>query len=60
MTEYIKGDVLRCPDCGSPVDVDYTPQFSIDNPYERVCYDCGWFDNERYKTKIVAIYGYTV
>ena len=40
--------LVLCPDCGEPVDVDYTPEFNAQKPYERVCYACGWFDEKRY------------
>lgn len=42
---------MTYPDCGGEVDVDVTMEFDPDFPYELVCYECGWFDPQRYATR---------
>ena len=42
---------MTCPDCRGDVDVDFTLEFNPDLPFELVCYECGWFDPERYTSR---------
>lgn len=41
---------MKCPDCGGPAEIDATPEFNEEFPYEVQCYGCGWFDEKRYAT----------
>jgi len=43
-----------CPGCGGTIHADRTGEFNEDLPYERVCYECGWFDPQRYATRQAA------
>ena len=40
--------LVHCPECGEETDYDYTPAMNSKLPYELVCYNCGWFDFQRY------------
>ena len=42
------GSLLACPDCNEAIEIDYTPGFNAQKPFERVCFACGWFDDKRY------------
>jgi hypothetical protein len=42
---------MQCPGCGGVVDVDFTDEFDPDLPFELVCYECGWFDPQRYGSR---------
>lgn len=43
--------IIQCPKCGDLVDVDYTPEYNQEKPYELVCYKCGWFSSKRFESK---------
>lgn len=45
---------MVCSECGSKIEIDYSPEFNEALPFERVCYSCGWFDAQRYATKEAA------
>jgi len=44
--EYADSDEtgLYCPECGEGIRVDYTPEYNKNQPWERACDACGWFD----------------
>ena len=44
----------KCPRCGDEIELDATPEYNEESPYERVCYGCGWFDHVRYTTEVDA------
>ena len=41
----------KCPECQHEISIDHTPEFNSLNPWDLVCYNCGWFSMLRYKTK---------
>ena len=48
--------IMKCPKCWKEdtVTIDYTPEFNPECPYERVCYNCGWY-SRRFRTKEDAL-----
>jgi uncharacterized Zn finger protein len=42
---------MKCPDCGENTHIDITPEKNSKKPFERVCFECGWLDPDRYRTR---------
>jgi len=44
---------IKCQKCKSEIEIDYTPEYDSQKPYELVCYQCGWFASKRFnKTEV--------
>ena len=46
--------MMLCPNCKDDLEIDYTPEHNDRNPFEIVCYCCGWFAPKRYATEEAA------